>query len=146
VDDIITFDNEYDFLSNFYFSDIIFNKTVYRTSEHMFQSFKATNKEDKLTIINKKTPGQAKRAARHIKIVKNWDDIKYKVMLSILKLKFNQNNTIKQKLINTGDLILIEGNHWHDNYWGNCFCKKCINKNGQNNLGRILMYIRRSLD
>ena len=28
--------------------------------------------------------------------------------------------SFRQQLIDTGDAMLIEGNWWHDNYWGNC--------------------------
>lgn len=37
---------------------------------------------------------------------------------------------------------IVEGNYWHDNYWGNCTCDKCKNIEGQNKLGKILMKIR----
>jgi predicted NAD-dependent protein-ADP-ribosyltransferase YbiA (DUF1768 family) len=28
-------------------------------------------------------------------------------------------------LLATGDRDLIEGNTWHDNFWGVCSCPKC---------------------
>jgi hypothetical protein len=40
--------------------------------------------------------------------------------------------------------MLIEGNWWHDNFYGSCTCNKCVNK-GENNLGKILMKIREEL-
>ena len=42
------------------------------------------------------------------------------------------------------DATLIEGNHWHDNRWGDCTCERCSAKEGQNWLGKILMEIRDS--
>ena len=48
---------------------------------------------------------------------------------------------LRQMLLDTGDAILIEGNFWHDNFFGSCTCPKCGNK-GQNNLGKLLMQIR----
>ena len=43
------------------------------------------------------------------------------------------------------DIMLIEGNYWHDNYWGNCLCPKCKEIEGQNQLGKILMKVRSTL-
>ena len=60
-------------------------------------------------------------------------------MYEICQEKFNQNTDIAQKLMNTGDAILIEGNYWGDTYWGKC------NGVGQNNLGKILMKFREEL-
>lgn len=42
-------------------------------------------------------------------------------------------------LINTGDAELIEGNSWGDTFWGEC------NGIGENNLGKILMKIRKEI-
>ena len=44
----------------------------------------------------------------------------------------------------TGDAELIEGNTWHDNYWGVCSCSKC-NGRGKNRLGKLLMKVREEL-
>jgi hypothetical protein len=46
-------------------------------------------------------------------------------------------------LLSTGDMELTESNWWHDNFWGVCTCNKC--KDGENNLGKILMDIRLNL-
>lgn len=52
---------------------------------------------------------------------------------------------LKKKLLETGDAELIEGNYWHDNTWGQCYCPRCKNKIGENHLGKLLMKIRESL-
>ena len=49
-----------------------------------------------------------------------------------------------EMLLETGDLELIEGNDWHDVYYGKCSCHKC-NVSGENYLGKILMKIREEL-
>ena len=51
---------------------------------------------------------------------------------------------LKRMLIETGDEELIEGNNWHDNFFGSCYCDRCGNK-GENNLGKILMKIRNNI-
>ena len=67
--------------------------------------------------------------------------VKDKVMLNFLRIKF-MNAELRDKLLETGDSVLIEGNTWHDNYWGNCSCAKCKDIEGKNMLGRLLMQVR----
>ena len=58
-------------------------------------------------------------------------------MYDILKKKFSDDD-LKARLLLTGDKKLIEGNKWHDNFWGNCTCKKCENVEGKNMLVNCL--------
>ena len=64
---------------------------------------------------------------------------KIDIMYNICKAKFTQNETLKTKLLKTGDAMLIEGNTWGDKIWGQ------VNGVGENNLGKILMRIREEL-
>jgi len=139
------FQGEYCFLSNFYISPIIIKGQEYSTVEHFYQSEKAINQKDKELIINASTPGEAKRLARNIHLIDRWDKKRDAIMKIAILEKFKQNRDLLHKLILTGDNLLIEGNYWHDNYWGNCFCNRCKNIEGQNKLGKILMGIRRIL-
>ena len=59
-------------------------------------------------------------------------------MEKLLKLKFSK-YSLKQRLLNTGNAMLIEGNDWNDTFWGVC------NGKGQNHLGKLLMEIRKEL-
>ena len=51
---------------------------------------------------------------------------------------------LAEKLLATGDEEVVEGNTWHDRYWGRC---KCVKHEGEclNWLGRILMRVRADL-
>ena len=49
-------------------------------------------------------------------IVKNWSNIKVERMYEVLKIKFS-NDELKQKLLATGNSILIE-NSKSDSFWG----------------------------
>jgi hypothetical protein len=62
---------------------------------------------------------------------------------TIVTDKFTRHEYLKNKLIETGDVKLEEGNFWCDVYWGVCYCEKCDGK-GKNALGQILMEIRES--
>lgn len=48
------------------------------------------------------------------------------------------------KLLATGGQELIEGNRWHDTFWGRCVCERCKGT-GQNWLGRLIMQVREEL-
>lgn len=140
------FDDEYAFLSNFYPSKILYNghKLWFApTIEHAFQASKTIDAEEEYDIIMAYTPGQAKKLGRHCHIRQDWEEIKDDVMYKLLKKKFSIPE-LRNKLLATGDVMLIEGNWWHDNYWGSCACKKC-NNNGKNKLGELLMQIRKEL-
>jgi predicted NAD-dependent protein-ADP-ribosyltransferase YbiA (DUF1768 family) len=50
-----------------------------------------------------------------------------------------KNEELAQLLIDTDDHELIEGNWWHDYFWGVC------NGKGENHLGKILMDVREEL-
>ena len=61
--------------------------------------------------------------------------------------KFRQNRDARQILLSTNDAILIEGNTWHDNTWGDCSCgdRPECKKPGLNLLGKALMLVRKEL-
>ena len=62
-------------------------------------------------------------------------------MEEIVRAKFVQNPYLMKKLLDTGELLLIEGNTWKDIFWG-----VDINSGeGKNHLGKILMNVREEL-
>ena len=141
---ICEFEDKYAFLSNFYASPILYEGIVYPTNEHFFQAMKTLDQEERKKIAAADTPGQAKRLGRHVQLRADWERIKVDVMRTGLMLKFT-NAELAQKLIDTGDEELIEGNWWHDNTWGSCHCDACFNIPGRNLLGMLLMELRKDL-
>ena len=141
--DIRLFRDEYFFLSNFYKIPIFYDYKTWDTVEHLFQAAKFTDSKDREAIKNCETPGQAKRLARTLQLRPDWEDKKQEIMCKCLKMKFDQNPSLKEKLIDTENAVLVEGNSWHDNYWGECSCKKCEKIFGKNILGELLMQIRK---
>ncbi len=139
------FEGKYAFLSNFEKSVIVGvdDKIEYPTVEHYFQAHKSLDFKDRITIASAPTPGKAKRLGRSVKLRNDWEEVKDAVMLEALRLKFSDKK-LRKKLLETGDDYLIEGNSWHDNYWGMCFCRKCGEGkiSGKNHLGQLLMKVR----
>lgn len=139
--DILSFDGtEYDFLSNFYEAEILWEGKKYKTVEHLFQARKTTNKEDHEYVRNSNNASIAKKRGKNeIKCRKDWDSIRVQVMRECLELKFSQHADLQEKLIATGHARLVEGNWWNDYFWGVCKGK------GQNWLGQLLMELRTQL-
>jgi ribA/ribD-fused uncharacterized protein len=134
------FTDEYSFLSNFYPSVVKLDGATYPTVEHAYQAAKTYDTGAREAIRLCKTPSQAKRLGRAIPIMPDWENQRLGIMSMLLIDKFSD-PTLKQKLIDTGDNTLIEGNYWHDNYWGSCSCIRCPSR-GNNNLGLLLMNMR----
>lgn len=148
---INNFKNEYDFLSNFYICNVEYNGILYNSTEAAFQAQKTLENTERKYIATL-TPSESKKACNRyglngfkIKFRSDWEEVKDQVMYEVVKEKFKQNIDLKERLLNTGDAILIEGNRWHDNYWGNCTCDKCKNITGRNQLGLTLMKVREEL-
>jgi ribA/ribD-fused uncharacterized protein len=145
------------FMSNFFYSPYRHNDTCFNYVENGFQSEKNPEKlrnllsvypvDEKGNPLTPLGPGKAKREGRRCKLFSKaeWDTKKDAVMLEHVRLKFQHNPDLAKKLIATGDALLVEGNTWHDNYWGDCYCEECKNIPGRNQLGKILMFVREEL-
>lgn len=141
---ITMFKNEYAFLSNFSPINIEIDGRLWQTSEHMYMACKTTDPYMQEKIRKAYTPGYAKKLGRQLTLRPDWEQIKDQAMLRVLQTKFKYNKEHRELLLATGNEQLIEGNYWHDNYWGSCICKRCGNK-GKNMLGQLLMQVRDEL-
>lgn len=143
---INSFEGKFAFLSNFYeLSTPIFDDMgiKYNTTEAFFQAQKTIN-QGMREVIADQNPSRAKRLGRAVKLRADWELIKDDVMKEALRRKFADPD-LKAQLLATGEVELIEGNTWHDNYWGSCTCLQCGNR-GTNKLGRLLMDLRDKLN
>lgn len=146
--DITEFSDRHSFLSNFHPAPVyilIGTKWVKApTVEHAYQASKTISQHHRRRIIDASTPGEAKRMGRKVSRVSYWDEVKRIVMLELLRQKFSRSKLIDQ-LLRTQTVQLIEGNNWHDNFWGVCVCDKCRDTGGENWLGKLLMRVRKDL-
>jgi hypothetical protein len=138
-DDINFFDGtEFDFLSNFHPCLVDYEGRRWTTTEHAYQAMKTYDVDQQRAIHKARDPGLAKMLGQRCIMRKDWDTVKYDIMLDLLRLKFRQPH-FTGLLLKTGERKLIEGNTWNDTCWGVC------NGVGANNLGRSLMLVRAEL-
>lgn len=142
-DDAITdFHGEHYWLDNMFLSPIRWDSTLtFEAVEYGFVYFKVprTLRED---VLRCPTPYDAKAFGRSVPMRPDWDEIKFGIMYELVKKKFDQNDDLVDKLFDTNLRMLIEGNTWDDNIWGDCVCSDCRDIPGENWLGKILMSIR----
>lgn len=137
-DDILKFDGNYYFLSNFYPVEVEYEGITYKNSEAAFQAMKVIDVKERYAFKDL-SPSKAKWLGRRVKLRPDWEDIKDQIMYEIVKSKFSNNMRLKKMLSDTGNSYLEEGNTWRDTYWGT------VNRKGQNKLGQILMKVREEL-
>ena len=136
---ISQFRGEFRFLSNFFPATVVMEGLRFTDTEAAFQSQKEPEKAHMFEGLD---PATTKAMGRKANLREEWDEVKNDVMRRVVRLKFEQNTDLRKRLIDTGDAVLIEGNNWHDNYWGACTCEGCERKKGKNMLGNILMELR----
>lgn len=142
---VFGFFEEFRFLSNFWVAEVEFEGDMYPSTEAAYQAAKCVDKglrkkfQKKIDGSFMKQGRYVKRLGRQIEMRRDWDKIKYNVMLDVIRDKFTRHEDLKEMLLLTEDLYLEETNHWGDTYWGVCQGK------GENNLGKILMKVRKEI-
>lgn len=148
------------FLSNFFEvpGGVAYADERYPTVEHAYQAAKTTDTEARKKIMDAPTPSRAKHLGRAVQLRVGWDRAKLDVMHVLLDRKF-ATPYMARLLIATAPTELIEGNYWHDNFWGDCRfssrtgaiagarrqgCgqRKECERPGHNYLGELLMSVR----
>lgn len=138
------FDGEYDWLSNFYLCDICYEGEYYTSTEAAFQAQKCIDIKEKKLFLDL-APGKAKRLGKKVKLRSDWEDVKERIMLKVLWIKFTSHDDLREKLLQTDNAYLIEGNYWGDQFWGVCPVDGEPGRDGLNKLGQLLMLVRSNI-
>jgi ribA/ribD-fused uncharacterized protein len=135
---ITEFRGKYGFLSNFWPATIEFEGVTYPSVENAYMASKTL---DPLLRVQFQTCSSkdAKAAGRQLVLRPGWNEFRLYVMRDLVWQKFVRHPELKQYLMDTGEEEIIEGNYWHDYFWGVC------NGKGENHLGKILMETRETL-
>lgn len=144
---INSFTGFYRFLSNFWPAEVWLEGVSYPSVENAYQAAKTTSlalREPFRTY----SAAEAKKHSHRLVVRPDWEQIKLGVMQALLEQKFLKGSELRAKLEKTRGKLLVEGNWWHDNFWGDCSCitrANCVTP-GMNHLGRLLMEIRDRTD
>ena len=132
------FSGKYNFLSNFYMSPVSFQGIIYTNAEAAYQSAKTQDMSIR-RLFKDYDPSKAKKEGRNLDLRSDWEQVKFDIMYEICYSKFSWNLDMSLKLLQTGHVLLEEGNHWGDKIWGT------VNGEGMNHLGLTLMRIRQDM-
>lgn len=145
-DAIVSFRGEHHFLSNMYPCEVEVWGETFPSSEHAYQCAKFPQGAFRNRVKSANTPKSAKWLASRLGRPHRLDghaDRRYGLMLEVIRAKFNLPD-MAQKLLLTGERLLIEGNDWSDRRWG-CVQSEDGSWRGKNWLGEILMQVRDEL-
>lgn len=133
--------DDYGFMSIFApypFSD---GSKIWPTSEHYFQAqkFLVPEIQEKIRQIASPMDAALEGRNRQNPLRPDWEEIKDKVMLQALRMKFSQHPEIAKELLSTGEAIIIEHTR-NDAYWADSG-----DGSGKNKLGLLLIQVREEL-
>lgn len=154
---IDSFQGVYRFLSNFFEAPVTYKGIEFPTAEHAYQYAKMTFMDPEGTVYaddhpatlikNAETPQKTKYYARIHKDKIHPDFYRHRpvIMMDVLRAKFMSSPQLMSALVDTGDTEIVEGNIWHDNFYGDCKCDQCAKIIGQNFIGKLLMTLRNDI-
>lgn len=122
-------------LSNFHLEPFVWQGVTWPSSENAYQAAKGG--PEYYQVFSKYSPNDSKKQGRMIPLIDNWNENRIVFMRDILIQKFHQCPIARNVLISTGNALLVEKNWWSDVFWGEC------DSYGENNLGKLLMEIRK---
>jgi len=129
--------------TNFSSHPVTYNKKIYPTSEHLFQSFKFTHRPNLAEHIRTCSfrPSTAFSEARRFapEVREDWSRDNIRAMDIVLLHKFTQHKDLRRELLSTRNAELIE-NSDKDAFWG---CG--ADGKGKNELGKALERLRDQL-
>lgn len=143
---IVSFRGDHFFLSNMYPAEVEVWGETFPSSEHAYQSAKFPHGAFRDRVKSATTPKSAKWLASRLGRPHRLDghaELRFQKMLEIVRAKFSDPE-LAEKLLATGDRLLVEGNTWSDRRWG-CVQAKDGSWRGKNWLGQILMQVRDEL-
>jgi ribA/ribD-fused uncharacterized protein len=126
------------FLSNFHLEPVVFDGMTYCATENAYQAAKTLDLEDRKRFQDV-APRTAKRLGRSVSLRPDWDAVRIDVMRTLQREKFKPGSDLSQRLLDTGDAVLLEANYWGDCFWGVC------RGAGESWLGTLLMERREEL-
>ncbi len=135
----------YGALSNLYKREFMYEGEVFPTAEHAYQAGKARKVAVRKWLMAAPSPSLLAMAAHGLyvwDVAPDWSTLKFDRMRGVLLAKFTQHQDLKDLLVGTGTMRLVESatvNNAVNRLWGE------VNGVGQNMLGQLLMEVRSTI-
>ena len=94
---------------------------MYQNGESAYQAAELLPQDEEYRLKYESTDGKgAKKLSKELKHLTrpDWKEISLIVMSKVVHAKFTQNKDIRIQLVNTFPHDLVEGNTWHDYFYG----------------------------
>lgn len=128
----------YDFLTNDYPAEVYYKGYIYPTVSHAYHGARAPTEKARHIIHKSPTLSAMYEFAGTFDDPKDWSFRHLKVMEGLLRDKFRRRRDFREKLQATGNRDLVNVTK-DDKFWG------VVNGKGQNQLGRLLEQVRKSI-
>ena len=144
------------FLSNYYDAPISIEGEAWRSTEFYYQAQKSHDPEYREAIRNATSadhakgigsdPRRSKKARKRSwftgrldALRTDWHEVKWSVMETAVRAKFQLNQQLQALLLRTGEAEIVEDST-HDPFWG-------VGRDGrgENRMGRLLMQVRQEI-
>ena len=112
--------------------------------EHAYQALKTLFPQERARVLLAPTPEKSKVRGQAVTLRSDWEEVKLPLMEELLAEKFSRGH-LRWDLAATEKLELVETNYWHDQFWGDCFCRRHDETPGLNHLGQLLMELRKTI-
>lgn len=147
----LAFASHHAYLSNLYHCNFQINGQNFDSVERAYQYSRAMHlkaPEVAKKVLAAKNSRECKKQSKFLESKPEWDLAKRGIMKMIVQEKFSQNSDIKEKLISTGSINLVEGTF--DFFWGAgaLLGSKTLKEGkwtGRNEMGLILSEVREDL-
>lgn len=131
--------------SNLFRREVDFEGETFATSEHAYQAGKARKPEVRRWLMDAPSPALLAMAAHGLyywDVAPGWSTTKFDRMRAVLRAKFTQHSDLRELLLSTGDVRLVESatvDNEVNRLWGE------VGGVGRNMLGTMLMELRAEL-
>ena len=139
-EEIAGFTGEYAFLDNRSPAPLVFEGGAYPSAEAAFQASKTAD-PNRRRAFQAYTGDRARERGSLITPETGWEDRQAQIMREILSAKFRQNPALAEKLLATGDALLLNLTGKKSPLWG----MDRYTYAGENLLGQLLMRLREEM-
>ena len=139
-EEIAGFTEEYAFLDNRFPAPLTFRGESYLCAEAAFQATKTADLNQRAAFCSY-TGEKAREKGSVLRTTSEWESQKISIMREVLSAKFRQNPALAERLLATGNALLINYSSKRKTFWG----MDRYTFAGENMLGKLLTELRETL-